>query len=116
ENTEVELEDLITFESDNDDHLFVVDERTNTNEYYETLNIIQLREQLAALLESINNKSNRMHHLIKLHKLLLSSEAKLDGDQLGNILRTVGTGNATYDFHTTTTSMELDLHLRIYVL
>ena len=112
------MEDFITFESDNDDHLFIVDERTNIDEYYENLTTVQLGEQLTVLLESINNKStsNRMHQLIELHKLLLSSEARLDSNQLGNVLRMVGTGDTAYDFHTTTTSMELELHLRIYVL
>src|SRR6185312_2738002 len=82
----------------------------------ENLSAIQLREQLIKCLESITNNNDRRHHFIRLHTLLLTTEDRLDDDQLENILRTIGTANISYMKHKVTTGMELELHFRTYVL
>src|SRR5438128_954074 len=93
-----------------------MDGNTNTTNCYKNLSSIELREQLTTFLDSIINSNNRKYCLIKLYNLLLSAETRLDNEQLLNILGTLGTDKLSYVAHQATTSMELELHLRTYVL
>src|SRR5437763_1571958 len=83
---------------------------------HENLSAIQLKEEVIKCLESITNNNDRKHHFIRLHNLLLATKDKLDEDQLENVLKTIGTANISYMAHKVTTGMELELHLRTYVL
>src|SRR6185436_8405219 len=82
----------------------------------ESLSAIQLKEEVIKCLESITNNNDRKDHFIRLHNLLLTTKNTLDDDQLENILRAIGTANISYMTHKVTTGMELELHLRTYVL
>src|SRR5438128_1205282 len=94
-----------------------MDENANTIYYYEKLSTMQLKKQLNEFLESISNDNDRIYHLKKLHSLILSAGARLDDNQLKQVLRTIGMKGSSYDtFNETTTTIELELHLRTYAL
>src|SRR6185369_3988545 len=99
--------DLIVFESDSDDEDY---EQMFTTH----LSKVELNEQLSTTLESIAS-NDRISHLIKLSNLLLLFGNRLEDRQLRNVLKTIGI-NVTYDDHKMTTDIELELHLRAYVL
>ncbi|CAG8597260.1 1107_t:CDS:2 [Paraglomus occultum] len=75
----------------------------------------KLKNQLVKLLEKIAN-TNEAHHFAELHNLISIIETKLDKDELLLILGVVGSDTISYDIHKSTTSMELELHLRTYIL
>ncbi|CAG8544982.1 7662_t:CDS:2 [Paraglomus brasilianum] len=92
------------------------------DEHYSENNMIytgtdtnKLKNQLAKLLEKIAN-TNEAHHFAELHNLISKIEAKLDEDELLTMLKIVGSDKISYDIHKSTTSMELELHLRTYAL
>src|SRR5207253_1191532 len=57
---------------------------------------------------------DRISHLIKLSNLLLLFGSRLEGNQLRNVLETIGI-NVAYNDYEVTTDIELELHLRAYV-
>ena len=81
------------------------------------LSNVELNEQLSTTLESIasNNSKDRISRFIQLSNLLLLFGNRLDDNELRNVLKTVGV-NVPYDDHKMTTDIELELHLRAYVL
>ena len=103
--------DLIVFESDSDSN----DGDDYGQMFTAHLSKVELNEQLSTTLESIVNSNDRINHLIKLSNLLLLFGNRLDDNQLRNVLKTIGI-NVTYDDHKMTTDIELELHLRAYVL
>ena len=106
------MEDFIVFESDSDN-----DDDDYGQTFTTHLSKVELNEQLSTTLESIisSNSKNRISHFIKLSNLLLLFGNRLGDNQLRNVLRTVGI-NVTYDDHKMATDIELELHLRAYVL
>src|SRR6185436_3125310 len=76
---------------------------------------VGLNEQLSTTLESIVNNNDRISHLIKLSNLLLLFGNRLEGNQLRHVLETIGI-NVTYKDYEVTADIELELHLKAYVL
>src|SRR6185312_5713257 len=79
------------------------------------LSSAELNEQLTTNIGSIVNNNGRTGHLIKLYNLLLLFGNLLDDDQLVNALKIIASG-VEYDYYKMATSMELELHLRIFSL
>ena len=100
--------DFIVCESDSDN-----DDDDYGQTFTTHLRKVELNEQLSTIISS-NNK-DRISHFIKLSNLLQLFGNRLEDNQLRNVLKTVGI-NVTYDDHMMTTDIELELHLRAYVL
>ena len=73
--------DLIIFESDSDN---------DDDDFREHLSKVELNEQLSTTLESIDNSNDKISHFIKLSNLLLSFGNRFEGNQLRNVLETIG--------------------------
>ena len=107
--------DLIVFESDSDNDDYDDDEEDYKQMVTANLSNVELNIQLTTALELIVNENDRASHLIKLSNLLLSFSTKLEDKQLKNALETIGT-NFAYNDYKVSTGIELELHLRTYIL